>query len=359
MSPRPSGRVGRHLLPVLFLLPGVLLTGAVGVAAPAAAIAPAVDQSRGLPGFCPTGTGVTVVIDFQQLGGETLVRCNPGATPGTGLDALKGAGIQVAGVQRWGEAFICRLENRPSAVEAVPMKSDPGYHEACINTPPAQAYWSYWTAGNNCGWQYSQWGVKNRDAIPGGFEGWSFSLDAGTLSNPKPRIAAVRPGSGGSACSPSGAPGPSTNDPQQQQPGTGGVTGQTPAPGAAQKPGATPGQAAASSGSGSAVSGSGLPGSGTGPNAGGPGAAEGAGSGATTGTLPAPLPRAVSTAPVADDPKRNVAFTGGESAADVAVGVRREAGASSVAPWAAGATMVVLITLALWMVRRRRIREGT
>ncbi|MEO7058801.1 MAG: hypothetical protein ABI083_03720 [Lapillicoccus sp.] len=349
MSVRAVGRiiVGWTLLPL------VLVAGALAVAAPAGALSPTVDQSQGQPGFCPTSTGVTVVVDFQQLGGETIVRCNPSATPGTGLDALKGAGFQVAGVQRWGEAFICRIENRPSAVEPVPITSNPGYHEACINTPPAQAYWSYWNAGNNCAWQYSQWGVKNRAVVPGGFEGWSFSLNAVANSDPKPRIAAVRPGTAGGACAPTGAPAPGTNNPQEQQPGSTGATGQTPSSGPAQNPAATSGPTAPSLGSRSGSSGSGSVGS--------SGAAAGGAAPGSTGavTLPAPLPRAESTAPPADDPHRNVAFTGGESAADATLAVRGEAGASSVAPAAAGAAMLVLVGLALWTARRRRTREGS
>lgn len=351
-SPGPADRWRA----VLVLLPLLILTGALGAAAPAAATTPTVDQSRGLPGFCPTATGVTVVVDFQQLGGETLVRCNPSANPGTGLDALKGAGIQVTGVQRWGEAFICRLEDRPSALETVPMSRDPGYHEACINTPPAQAYWSYWTAGNDCGWQYSQWGVKNRDVVLGGFEGWSFSLDAGADANPRPRIAAVRPGTEGGACTPSGAQGPGTNDPQEQQPGAGAGAGQTPVtgPSPAQNPGADPGRS--SSAPSGAPEGQ-QPGSNGATGGGAPTAPTGATSEAP---LPAPLPRARSTAPVAEDPDKNVAFTGGESARDVTAAARAGSGASSAAPWAAGAAMVTLAGLALWTARRRRrTREGS
>lgn len=351
-------RVGRLPagLPLLLL---VLLMGALGAATPASAATPTIDQSQGLPGFCPTGTGVTVVVDFQQLGGETIVRCNPNATPGTGLDALKGAGIQVAGVQRWGEAFICRLENRPSAVEAVPITADPGYHEACINTPPAQAYWSYWTAGNNCGWQFSQWGVKNREAIPGGFEGWSFSLNAGTDSNPAPRIAAVRPGTQGGACSPTGAPVPNTNDPQEQQGTAGSGSGSAAAAGSGPAQNPAPGPTTPSPSPGTVA---GEPGSGP-VSSGATGRVTSRGGSATTGAseeLPAPLPRALSKAPAADDPQKNVAFTGGESAGDVSAEARADAGASSIAPWAAGTAILVLVGLALWTgQRRRRAREGS
>jgi hypothetical protein len=160
----------------------------------------AIDPERGEPGVCPTEQGVTVVVDFQDLGGETIVRCADDLDEGTGLDALKAAGFQIDGNQRFGESFICRIEDRPAADEPLAIPGDDGYREACIDTSPASAYWSYWHAGNGCEWEYSQWGVKNRDVIPGGFEGWSFSLDAPSDANPAPRVDPVRPGTEGDGC---------------------------------------------------------------------------------------------------------------------------------------------------------------
>ncbi|TCO54288.1 ABC transporter substrate-binding protein [Actinocrispum wychmicini] len=322
------------------------LAGLAAVLVLAAGPAPAwaVDQSKGHPGFCTDGTGVTVVVDFQQLGGTTVVRCNPQGTRGTGLDALKGAGFQIAGVQRWGEAFICRVENRPSAVEKLPVTGKEGYREACVDTPPAAAYWSYWHAGNNCPWAYSQWGVKNRDFAPGGFEGWSFSLNATADSNPKPRIAAVRPGTAGEACTTPDEPAPTSNDPNERQqpqplPGPNPGTG-SPTPG---KPsgGAGPG-GAAGPGTGGGTS----PGTSTQPGGGDPA------TGGGTGALPPPKPR---PSAVADDPARNVAFTGGESLGDVNKEIKDQSGASDYAPWVAGGAVVILIA-ATWLTARRRKR---
>ncbi|RAY16601.1 ABC transporter substrate-binding protein [Actinomadura craniellae] len=285
----------------------------------------AIDPSKGHPGFCKSAKGVTVVVDFQQLGGTTIVRCNPRGTRGTGLDALKGAGFQIAGVQRWGEAFICRIENRPSAVEKIPIKGNKDYQESCIDTPPAAGYWSYWHAGNNCAWTYSQWGVKNRDFIPGGFEGWSFSLNATADTNPKPRIAAVRPGTAGRPCVARYEPKPTSTDPNARQPGSGGQT--------------------AGAGSG-----------GSGGGGGGGGQTTEPGSGGREGALPPPRPRALATGrPAADDPARNVAFTGGENAPDVNQLVKEQSGASDLAPWAAGGA-AVLLALLTWLTARRRGR---
>jgi len=164
------------------------------------------DPKPGYDGIC-TGddalTGVTVVIDFQGLDGNdgrpapTIVRCSPNPEPGTdrtGIQALQDAGIEVEGVGQWGLGFVCRLANRPASDEPIPVDGDPGYTEQCQLTPPAAAYWSYWHAsGTGHTWTYSNFGALNRTVVPGGFEGWSFSLDAGPTSNPVPRVDPYNP----------------------------------------------------------------------------------------------------------------------------------------------------------------------
>ncbi|GGZ29948.1 hypothetical protein GCM10010387_24250 [Streptomyces inusitatus] len=156
---------------------GIGLTGEVALAPPAFAI----DQGKGTPGHCPDDKGVTVVIDFQRLGGTTVVRCAPG-DQATGHAALKNAGIRIAGTNRWGEAFICRIEGRPGPAD-----------ESCVDTPPASAYWSYWHAPDRGKWSYSQWGVMNRKPPPGSFEGWSFSMNETETASTPPRLAPLRP----------------------------------------------------------------------------------------------------------------------------------------------------------------------
>ncbi|OLF09789.1 flagellar hook-length control protein FliK [Actinophytocola xinjiangensis] len=177
----------------------VLTAGAVLVAPPSASAA-------GYDGIC-TGddalTGVTVVIDFQELDGNggtaapTITRCSPNAAPGTdrtGIQALQDAGIPVAGTAQWGLGFVCRLNNRPSATEAIPRTSNPTYQEACVLTPPAEAYWSYWHAdGSGTTWTYSSYGALNRTVVPGGFEGWSFSLNRTATTNPPPGVTPTNP----------------------------------------------------------------------------------------------------------------------------------------------------------------------
>lgn len=153
----------------------------------------AVDDDLGTPGYCPGDDGVTVVVDFQQLGGAPLVRCAPGSESRSGLDVLKAAGFQVEGVQRWGEAFICRIEDRPSVAEAVPLDGNEDYREACIDTPPSTAYWGYYHADAGGDWTFSGAGGKTREVRPGGFEGWSFALGTPDGEGSQPSLAPARP----------------------------------------------------------------------------------------------------------------------------------------------------------------------
>lgn len=189
---------------LLSTVSGLVMVAALLTAGPSPARA--VDPTRGYPGIC-TGadalTGVTVVIDFQKLhnnGGvpaSTITRCSPNANPGTartGIKALQDAGISVAGTAQWGLGFVCRLEGRPSATENIPRVSNPTYKEQCVVTPPAEAYWSYWHAnGAGTTWTYSSFGALNRNVVPGGFEGWSFSLNRNASTNPVPRVTPRNP----------------------------------------------------------------------------------------------------------------------------------------------------------------------
>jgi hypothetical protein len=197
---------------LLFTVLVVLATGLI--ASPASAV----DPGKGKPGYCPDATGVTVVVDFQGLGGDAIIRCAPGPQA-SGLTALQNSGMIVAGTQRWGLAFICRIEGKPGPET-----------ESCADTPPATAFWGYWHAANGGGWAYSQRGVANRKPPAGSFEGWSFSQNQS--ANPAPRIAPTRPGQ-------PVAPVPPPAEQNGEIPGQGGVPQAPPV----NKPAAPPAQA--------------------------------------------------------------------------------------------------------------------
>ena len=153
---------------------GGRLAAAGLLAAVAAGLAPGTAQAQraGLPGYCPDANGVTVIVDFQELGGTTIIRCAPGDQP-TGLAALKNAGIQITGTQRWGEGFVCRIEGKPGPES-----------EACIDTPPASAYWSYWHGTPGGTWTYSSLGASSYNPAPGTVEGWAYGAGSAPSVGP-------------------------------------------------------------------------------------------------------------------------------------------------------------------------------
>lgn len=148
----------------------------VGVFLPTAgaSTAPATAQSWS-DGVCTDADGITVVIDFQELGGGVNIRCAPGPVD-SGLDALTRAGISWEGTRRF-PGFVCRIAGRPGPDT-----------EPCGNTPPASAYWSYWLAPRGGAWCYSDLGAANRIPPPGTVEGWSFALNRATTEIPPPRF---------------------------------------------------------------------------------------------------------------------------------------------------------------------------
>ncbi|WP_328645361.1 hypothetical protein OHS58_35475 [Amycolatopsis sp. NBC_00348] len=151
----------------------LLLATCLAGAAPASA--------TGTDGTCPAGGGVTVVVDFGDLAPQPLIRCAPG-TPATGIAALQGAGIDVAGSQKYGLAIACRIDGKPGPDV-----------ESCAGMPSATAYWSYWHAAAGGKWESSQEGAQTSKPAADGFEGWSFARPktANDLPTP-PRVAPVR-----------------------------------------------------------------------------------------------------------------------------------------------------------------------
>ncbi len=149
----------------------------VGTAAPA--------QAAGYNGVCKTSSGVTVVVDFRELGGGIAVRCSPVGSGANGQQALQAAGIPVV-EPRLMHGFVCRLYGAPSASTTLPG----GYHEQCVNTTPLNAHWWYSQAPNGGSWSSSSTGYTSSQVIPGGFEGWAFS-EGGT--NYAPRFTPTRP----------------------------------------------------------------------------------------------------------------------------------------------------------------------
>jgi len=144
------------------------------------------------PGTCLTtdANAVTVVIDFQGLGGEALQYCVSDLAAGTtGVAALQATGVGVQGTAASGLSFVCRIDSKPGAGQALTLPNGQSYVETCANTPPSTAYWSYWHASQGGQWAYSSQGASVRAVEFGGYEGWSFALGASFGHAPAPRVA--------------------------------------------------------------------------------------------------------------------------------------------------------------------------
>jgi hypothetical protein len=128
---------------------------------------------------CEPDTGVTVVVDYRSLGDQRVhVACALGDQP-SGVAALRNAGFDVAGTQRWGDAFVCRIDGLPTADQ-----------DDCIDTPASDFWWSYWKARPGGQWGMSAWGAADPRSKPaiGSVEGWSFNGVVGQA--PPPRLPA-------------------------------------------------------------------------------------------------------------------------------------------------------------------------
>ncbi|MCA1710486.1 MAG: hypothetical protein LC789_02145 [Actinobacteria bacterium] len=134
-------------------------------AAPSRAAAPACD-------------GVTVVVDFNSLGGGEQTGCAAG-DPSSGLTALRSAGFTPTRAAQEAGYFVCRINGKPA--------NDP-----CQKASPANAYWSYWHAQPGGTWTYSNSGAANYDPAPGTAEGWAFG-DGKPPSGRPPAKAAPSP----------------------------------------------------------------------------------------------------------------------------------------------------------------------
>lgn len=113
---------------------------------------------------CTTGTGVTVVVDYHQLGGGTSTTCVPG---GGGKYAASVFGSAGVGMQ-YAQGFVCRVNGKPD--------DDP-----CTDAPPVNAYWSLWRSSGNGSWAYAQRGVGSLKLAAGDWVAWSWNGSNGQV----------------------------------------------------------------------------------------------------------------------------------------------------------------------------------
>ena len=207
------------------------LVAAVALTAAASALPVAPAQAAA----CSSADGVTVVVDFHELGGGVRQVCDAGGAGKYAAAQFADAGFTLTRVSRQ-PGFVCRVEGKPAA--------DP-----CVNTPPADAYWGlWWSDGESGSWSYSSQGVDSLK-VP---EGGSVALSWNGSSTKSPPGAAP-PTHASSSPSPSPTPSPTPKPTKGASPQPGGQPGGQPGPTAGGGPGpsgsATTGTTGSSSGS--------------------------------------------------------------------------------------------------------------
>ena len=137
---------------------------------------------------CPD-THALVVVDANALAPDRdpEASCLELDDRADGLAALEQAGHDTAPTARDGDAFVCRIDDLPSAAQRIATDARPNYREDCADTPPPTAYWSFWVAEpGSCTWTYATTGASSAGLRPGGAHGWSFAIDATAGSPPEP-----------------------------------------------------------------------------------------------------------------------------------------------------------------------------
>ncbi len=193
--------------PLLRLVAAVALTAAASLAVP---LAPASAST------CATASGVTVVVDFHELGGGSQAVCDAGGAGRTAAAQFGDAGFDLDRVARQ-PGFVCRVDSKPA--------SDP-----CQNTPPADAYWGLWWSDGKLGsWTYASEGVDSLKVPEGGYVALSWngsSSRSAPGTSPSPHAtSSPSPSSHPSSQPPSPHPSPTSGQPSTPTHSSGGPSG--------------------------------------------------------------------------------------------------------------------------------------
>ena len=185
------------------LVAAVLVTAAAGltalVSAPSASAA-----------VCDSSSGVSVIADFNELGGGVVTDCIGDGAGRTAAELFTAAGLPLTDAQRQ-PGFVCRVAGKPSPER-----------DACVNASPSSAYWGLWWSDGDAGstWTYSSQGARSLTLPAGSLVAFSWDEISGDA---RPSAAATRPGASAPAptTSPAPAPTPTPSAPSSSAPADG------------------------------------------------------------------------------------------------------------------------------------------
>lgn len=141
---------------------GVVVGLAASLLVSGAAVLGASTPADAASGACKDNTAVTVVVDFNGLGGGVDVDCVAGGQAAT--DQFRSAGHTVEMVTSQ-PGMVCRIDGAPTDQPS-----------NCHNSPPTNAYWSLWWADGKGGdWVYSSLGATSLKVPTGAYVAFSWN----------------------------------------------------------------------------------------------------------------------------------------------------------------------------------------
>ncbi len=161
-----------------------------------------------LPGLCPDGTGVTVVVDFGRLGAASGSRCDP---DGAGEERRR---------RSWSTPVSFWTASVRTLASSVPSSGRPNPDRSCGRVPPASAYWGlFWSDGSGK-WYYADKGIDGIDAPEGGSIGWAWqsSRTQRAPGEPEPPAPSKPAGGSGGSTKPSPSPSQPSSTPSSSAP---------------------------------------------------------------------------------------------------------------------------------------------
>jgi hypothetical protein len=184
-----SDRAARYAIAMIAVVLGAL----VWAPAPAQARAHAAEGADGA--LCPDAGGVSVVVDFKDLGGGVQQACVEDGAGKTASDVFTEAGHDLTPVGAFPGA-ACQVDGKPADV-------------ACAQMPPADAYWGLYV-GQAGKWGYAPKGADELTMADGDFVGFAWQS---TKTSSPPEVAPVAAPASASSDEPaSAAPGESDTE---------------------------------------------------------------------------------------------------------------------------------------------------
>jgi hypothetical protein len=204
------GARARRVAAVFAVLAASLVGGGVVLGLGPTALLPTAGAAT-----CTSGGGVSVVVDYRELGGGVTTAC---AADGAGKSAtaiVESVGVSLTYAQRQ-PGFVCRVNGVPT--------SDP-----CVTTSPADAYWGlWWSDGKSGSWTYSSYSSGSLTVPAGGSVGWAWKQGSGNAAPPgvAPPVFAASPSPTSSPSSaPTSSPSSSPTSSPSSSPSGGGGSG--------------------------------------------------------------------------------------------------------------------------------------